>query len=300
MPAYNAEKFIEESIRSILNQTFSDFELIVVDDGSVDSTGNIATSISDPRLRYFRLDKNGGTAAAFNFGYSVSNGEYVANMDADDVAFPDRLARQFEFMNEHKHVAVLGGNMEFIGERTGLGPAPLHDSYIKAQLLPGCRNIYNPTVIFRRLFLDHHRLICDPGLGGAFDWGFFAEIMRRGGNLANLQHPLVEYRIHPQQQSRDINGLRVQLARVRCRIIDQYYPELSPLEQALLEPLLQQVGPPRISIDLLMQGLEVMERALLYRKQSPAGEDREQLNIILESCDKFWRNALARYEMRRR
>ncbi|MCO5063259.1 MAG: glycosyltransferase family 2 protein [Rhizobiaceae bacterium] len=292
MPAYNAEKFIEESIRSILNQTFSDFELIVVDDGSVDATMKIATSISDPRLRYFRLDKNSGTATAFNLGYSQGSGEYVANMDADDMAFPDRLARQCEFMNEHKHIAVLGSALEYIGNLKAFGPAPLHDAYIKAQLLPGRENVYNPTVMFRRSFLDARGLVCDPELKSAFDWGFFAEIMRRGGNFANLENRLVKYRVHPQQQSQHVDGMRLQLARVRCRIIDLYYPQFSPMEQALLEPLLQPTVPPAIPVRMLKAGLELLEKALTYNKQSPAGEDRERLNAIVSERGKLWRDAL--------
>ncbi len=113
MPAYNAAAYLPEAVRSILEQTFTDFELIVVDDGSTDDGPKILASFDDARLRVVRQE-NAGVAAALNAGLAEANGEYIARMDADDIAAPHRLAVQVAFLNRWPKIAAVSCELVFI------------------------------------------------------------------------------------------------------------------------------------------------------------------------------------------
>src|SRR4051794_13726774 len=97
MPAYNVANFIGEAIRSILNQSFKDFEFIIINDGSTDETESIIQSFSDSRI-ILVTQENKGVAAALNSGLSIAKSNYIARFDADDICYPHRLAKQYQFM----------------------------------------------------------------------------------------------------------------------------------------------------------------------------------------------------------
>jgi glycosyltransferase involved in cell wall biosynthesis len=110
MPTYNAERYLSQAIRSILSQTFTDFEFIVVDDGSADQTPTILKIFQsqDTRFEIHYFEKNSGIAAALNKGLSIAQGKYIARMDADDISLPERFSKQVAFMESHPAVGVLG------------------------------------------------------------------------------------------------------------------------------------------------------------------------------------------------
>src|SRR5262245_39958720 len=109
MPAYNGERFVVEAVRSILAQTFRDFELIVVDDGSTDRTAELvaAEQSRDPRVVVHRQPSNQGFRIALNAGCALARGELIARMDADDVSLPERFERQVAFLRAHPEVGVV-------------------------------------------------------------------------------------------------------------------------------------------------------------------------------------------------
>lgn len=114
MPVYNGEKYLEEAINSILNQTFKDFEFIIVDDCSIDGTWEMLKKYStlDKRIILRRNKENLRTTKALNVGLALAKGKYVARMDADDWSYPNRLEKQFKFMEKHPKVGVSGGTIE--------------------------------------------------------------------------------------------------------------------------------------------------------------------------------------------
>ncbi len=112
MPAYNAEKNIAEAISSVLNQTFSEFELVIVNDGSTDSTEQIIRSFTDPRIRLFSQE-NKGVASALNTGLIHAKAVYIARFDADDVCYPDRLQTQFNFMESNPLYGIIGSSVDY-------------------------------------------------------------------------------------------------------------------------------------------------------------------------------------------
>ena len=116
MPAFNAAKYIREAVNSVLQQTFTNFELIIINDGSTDNTLEVISSFSDARIVIINLMGNKGIAAALNIGLLTAKSDYIARFDADDVCFPERLALQFDFLESHAEYILTGGDAEYISE----------------------------------------------------------------------------------------------------------------------------------------------------------------------------------------
>ncbi len=108
MAAYNAEKFVKTAVQSILNQTYTNFEFIIINDGSDDKTAEIIKSFSDKRIIFIDNAKNSGLITALNSGIEIAKGEYIARMDADDESLSERLRLQIEFMQKQQNIGVLG------------------------------------------------------------------------------------------------------------------------------------------------------------------------------------------------
>lgn len=128
MPAYNAEKYIAESIRSVIKQTYQNWELIVADDCSTDDTAEIVNSFSDVRIHYYKCDKNSGVAQTRNFGISKAAGEWIAFLDSDDLWEPTKLEKQIRFIENSRTAKLVFTASAFINENgDSLGyvlPAP--------------------------------------------------------------------------------------------------------------------------------------------------------------------------------
>ena len=108
MPVYNCEKYLRESIESILNQTFKDFEFLIINDGSSDKSAEIVESYNDNRINFVQNEKNIGLAASLNRGLDIAKGEYIARMDADDISLPERLEKQVRFMETNPQIGICG------------------------------------------------------------------------------------------------------------------------------------------------------------------------------------------------
>lgn len=116
MPAYNAAQYIGEAIDSVLKQTFTDFELLIVNDGSTDDTNRLINSYNDPRILLINHPVNNGIAAALNTGLSKASGRYIARFDADDICLPERLQQQVLFLDAHPGYVLTGSDAEYISE----------------------------------------------------------------------------------------------------------------------------------------------------------------------------------------
>jgi glycosyltransferase involved in cell wall biosynthesis len=196
---YNGERFLAEAVDSILAQTFSDFELIAVDDGSTDRSLAIlqAYAAQDQRVRLISRP-NTGQAGAINDGVYAARGEFVARMDADDVLRPDRFRRQYEFLKAHPDIGVLGAAYQAIDETgTCIGQPnryPLEPTRIRKALQNGSCAIAHPAVMLRRTALlraGPYRGVLRP----AEDYDLWLR-MSEFTNLANLPEVLLLYRIH--------------------------------------------------------------------------------------------------------
>jgi hypothetical protein len=202
MAAYNAADYIREAIESVLAQTFEHFECLVVDDGSTDSTAEVVRSYTDPRVKVVALERNSGAAAARNEGLHLAKADLVAILDADDIAYPRRLERQVEYMDDHPNCSLLGCAYDLIdatGAIQGTARWPCETAVIRWQLLT--RNVIgHSTVMLRR--------------GEALSAGGYKEGLRNGQDyalwtvmaplteVAQLPEVLVAYRDNPQGLTR--------------------------------------------------------------------------------------------------
>lgn len=197
MPTYNRKTYLREAIKSILDQTFKDFELIIVDDGSSDGSLEIIQEFQkqDPRIILIQNDKPGGISKATNMGIRKSRGKYIAKMDSDDISLPERLAKQVKFMGEHKDIAACGSWVETIGEIEGsLWQYPTDPNEIRCTML-FCGAIANPTNIIRRSVFFDLGFWYDERCFAAEDYEFWTRIVKIV-KLANIPEVLLLYRLH--------------------------------------------------------------------------------------------------------
>jgi len=163
MPVYNGETYLPEAIESILNQTFTDFEFLIIDDGSTDNSWNILNNINDSRIRLVKNNRNMGITKTLNKGLQLARGDYVARMDSDDTCFPERLQRQKVFLDENLNFAMVGSWVEVIdeiGRKIKKINFPIVSYLLKWRLL-NTNTFVHSAVMFRKNAV--------LGLGGYFD-----------------------------------------------------------------------------------------------------------------------------------
>jgi len=195
MSVYNGAKYIREAIDSILNQTFKDFEFLIIDDGSTDSSAEIIRSYSDPRIRLIRNEKNIGLTRSLNKGLKLATGQYIARMDADDISLPCRLETQGRFLDEHPRVGLISSSyikINVAGEEIGFQKFSTENDEIKKRLLR-FNYFCHPSAVFRReciarvgAYREQFELVEDYDL-----WLRIAEEFE----VANIEEPLCKYRI---------------------------------------------------------------------------------------------------------
>lgn len=200
MPAYNAEKYIINCIKSVLNQTYSNFEFIIVDDGSVDRTAQLAKEFVDPRIIFIAMDKNRGISAASNKGIAIAKGEYIAKMDADDDWMDNKLQLQVDFMQQNPEVGVLGTAVFSVkdGKKGLLSTAPIqHNDCMCALLATAC--FYHSVVLIRKSALGSNRY--NEDYLSAEDYRLWVDLAKKGVVFANLATPLMHYNRHDNSNS---------------------------------------------------------------------------------------------------
>jgi hypothetical protein len=200
MPVFNGEQFIEEAVESVLQQTFADLELIVVDDGSTDRTSLILGELAarDERVVVLRR-ASPGQSAARNAGIDAARAPVLAFLDGDDVALPDRLQRQHAFLTANPYVAVVGGGLHVMDEAGRVFDeieCPTGDAAIR-DVLPQHNPMAHTTVMVRKEVFDRvggYR----PAFVGAEDYDLWLRVAEQF-QLANLPGPVCHYRVHPSQ-----------------------------------------------------------------------------------------------------
>ncbi|NDW09800.1 glycosyltransferase family 2 protein [Dysgonomonas sp. 520] len=199
MPAYNAEKYLKEAIDSILNQTYKNFEFIIVDDGSTDKTSEIIESYTDNRIKLLKNDKNRGLIYSANIAIRVATGKYIARMDADDISLPERLEKQVLFLEKNNEVSILGTSY-VRSDNNKQVHHPENTELIKIYLLEGT-TFAHPSVMIRRNNIVQYNLFFQDEYISAEDYALWTSFSMKNLNMANLQDVLVYYRIHNEQIS---------------------------------------------------------------------------------------------------
>lgn len=202
MPVYNCALYINEAMDSILNQTFDDFEFLIIDDASTDDTVSIIKSYNDPRIQLVEKPVNTGYTNSLNYGLSIANGKYIARMDGDDISLPERFQRQYDFMEANPDVVVCGVNFSIIGTQE-IVVLPQENETIKLQLLIG-NCLAHPSVLMRKQGLEALSVAYNVAKEPAEDYDLWVRILGVG-KLHNLQEILLKYRVHPTQVSQKRN-----------------------------------------------------------------------------------------------
>ena len=200
MPAYNAERFVAEAVTSVLASRYRDLELLLVDDGSTDGTVSeaIRAAAGDDRLRVIPVP-HGGVAAARNAGLTHARGELIANLDADDAMFPERLERQVAFLDAHPECVAVGSRVLAI-DANGRPIRVLirhftHEEIDAAHLNGLCGSLGNPTATFRKAAALRAGAYSSELHAVGEDHDFWLR-MAEVGRLANLSDVLTRYRVH--------------------------------------------------------------------------------------------------------
>src|ERR1017187_3286493 len=206
MPAYNSGPFIREAIDSILGQTFTDFEFIIVNDGSTDDTDGIIGSYNDERIRYFKNESNIGNAASRNLGMEAAVGKYIAVMDSDDISVTDRLEKQNAYLEKHPDIGILGGGNVVFDENEWFRKFyPYQPEYIKSFLF--FRNpIVQPSVMMRQNMISINKLTYNSEFENGEDYDLWYRASMAGIRIGNLNKVLVYHRISDSQLS-DIRNI---------------------------------------------------------------------------------------------
>ena len=193
MPAYNCGGYLSEAIESILQQTFTDFEFIILNDGSTDDTSTILHRYTDKRIHIVERE-NRGFAASLNEAILLSRGKYIARMDADDVSLINRLQLQYEYMEKHPEVDILGGQAFIIdqsGKIKGEIRKPVSFNFISKYISYACPLIHS-TYFIRKYVYENEGIYRDISPGEDYD--FLLRSFEKGYVMANLPDKILQYR----------------------------------------------------------------------------------------------------------
>ena len=196
MSVYNGARYLREAVDSILDQTFTDFEFIIVNDGSTDDTETIMQSYDDPRIVLVSNERNLGLAGSLNRGLELARGEYVARQDADDRSFPARLAKQVVYLDSHPSITFVGTDASFIdtvGQVIKHTSLPETDPGLRALLLAGNPMVHG-TVVIRRKAMAAAGGYCTD-FEAAQDYDLWLRLSE-GGGMASIPEYLYDCRRH--------------------------------------------------------------------------------------------------------
>lgn len=237
MPAYNAARYIREAIESVLAQTYTRFEFLIINDGSTDDTEAIIRSYDDPRIRLYNQE-NQGVIGALNRGLILAEGEYIARFDADDVCYPERLSVQLDWFAQHPEGVLLGAAADYIDKDGHALFEWQPSSYEQADL---ANEVYrqcpfdHPTVMYRKevaLRLGGYPKGAIHFEDHLFWTGFFKE-----GLVANIARPLIKHRFNPESVTIDEKWRGPVFAEIKYRSIREGY--VSETDEKTLRSLLQ-------------------------------------------------------------
>ena len=234
MTMFNAGGYLRPAIESLLVQSSSNLELIIVDDASTDGSAAVVESIADPRIRLVRNASNRGQTACLNQGLALARGEFVARQDQDDLSSPDRLKKQTRYLDDHPGIALLGANAEEIdetGRSLGRTDLPRDAPSIRWGNL-FCNSFLHSAVIFRRKVIYEEF----GGYDESFwcqDYDLFSRVARRHG-VGNLAESLISLRVHPGSMMRSqTSRLEVETNRILRANLSAEFPGRSFSEEEI-------------------------------------------------------------------
>jgi len=253
MPAYNAEKYIAEAIKSILNQTFKNFEFIIIDDCSTDGTHSIIQKYAekDNRIIVLRNEKNFKLSRTLNEGIKIAKADYIVRMDADDISIVNRLWRQIDYMERNSEIGISGGTMQIINKNgTIVGGRKYHliDSEIRKYIFR-YSPFSHPSIIIRKSILRKVGYY-DSEYNPAEDYELYFRVGQYS-KFGNLPDVLLKYRIIPKSMTTGLTKkMELKTLKIRKKAVKEYGYRMSLIDKIywVLQYLSIFIFPPKIKI----------------------------------------------------
>ena len=221
MPVYNTSAYLGEAIQSILTQTFSDFELIIIDDGSTDQSENILLSFKDSRIRHIKNEENSGLIYTLNKGIDLASASWIARMDGDDIALPERIQEQWLYIESHPETKVLATRVKLITENgTDYGIWKEDEDIVASKdirsFLPKNNCLAHPTIMIRTELIKKYRY--DQRQLHTEDYDLWLRLEADGIDIHKVDKPLLQHRIHRSSVTRkDQKNVFYKLAGTKTR-----------------------------------------------------------------------------------
>lgn len=223
MPVYNTADYLREAVDSMLNQTFTDFELIVLNDCSPDNADEILDTYTDPRIVRYKGEKNQGLANVLNVGMDMARGKYIARMDSDDISHPNRLQVQVDYLESHPDVDLCSAGMHLFGEKEEVWSRPTDAEAVKVIAL-----FYSPILhassVWRKEAFDKNGLRFRQNMVPAEDYDMWCRALTKGLRLVDISDVLYEYRIRPGQATGDTERTKAKDIEVRKDFLSAVFP----------------------------------------------------------------------------
>ncbi len=227
MSTYNRQNLVKNAIDSILDQTFSNFEFIIINDNSTDNTIDIIKSYDDKRIILLNNKTNCGCTFNYHKAHHIAKGKYIAHIDDDDISMPQRLEKQLDYMEQNNEIALSGTFIETFGENM----RPSWVFYTSPLMLDFVMNLYNPichsSVIYRKTFFDKYQINYDLTKKCAQDYDLYKQILFNGGKLSNIDEILVCYRMHADRLTdiKETQDIQIYNAdKTRIELISRFFP----------------------------------------------------------------------------
>jgi glycosyltransferase involved in cell wall biosynthesis len=225
MPVYNAEQYLALAIESVLGQTLTDFELLLINDGSADGSLTVMRSFDDRRIRILNNDDNKGLVYSLNRGLAEARGKYIARMDADDICLPDRFQLQAAFLDEHPETGLVAGFISLTDEEgRDKGAWPLdrkaNNAFLIRRYMSSECCIAHPAVMGRTGLLQQYRYMANQK--AIEDYDLWLRLLTDGVIIDKLKIPVLLYRVHSKsvtQKDNRKNNVFFKIARCKRRFI---------------------------------------------------------------------------------
>lgn len=223
MPVYKTSQYLREAIDSILAQTFTDFELIILNDCSPDNAEEVLDGYDDPRIVRYLGEKNSGLANVLNIGMQIAKGKYIARMDSDDISMPERLEIQVNYLESHPDIDLCSCGMKMFGARNDTWIRESDPEKVKVTAL-FFSPILHASSVWRRDSFDKAGLRFRQEMVPAEDYDLWCRALASGMKMVNLPDCLYLYRIHPNQATEDTSRTSSKEVEVREEFLQAVFP----------------------------------------------------------------------------
>lgn len=228
MPVYNAEPYLSEAIQSMLNQTYADFELIILDDCSTDRSAEVVQTFSDTRIIYHRNEVNSGLANNLNTGLKLAKGKYIARMDGDDISLPHRLQTQVDFLESHPDIDLCSCAMQMFGADNQLWIRDRDPEQVKITMM-FYSAVLHASSVFRRDVFEKNNLYYKQETFPAEDYDLWARAAFFC-RMVNLPDVMYLYRMHRTQVTSTDPRSAEKCREIQIRYLSKALPVLSEKE----------------------------------------------------------------------